>query len=153
MRQLPTLPRRLQRSTLGLRTLNCCVRNGNRWNRPGIITALLSKLFIHSKLDRRNSLQISCEITCNLSFHSSIKKAQALSAVNRYCLRKSVSIRSALMPPTKRFAHFSAFLRNLKSGSLLINQALDRLVLVSCMRCRTSTPSLSTSSSARGLTL
>ena len=62
LRQLPTLPRRLQRSTLGLRTLNCCVRNGNRWNRPGIITALLSKLFIHSKLDRRNSLQISCEI-------------------------------------------------------------------------------------------
>lgn len=33
------------------------------------------------------------------------------------------------------------------------SQALDRLVLVSCMRYRTSTPSLSTSSSARGLTL
>ena len=42
LRQLPTLPRRLQRSTLGLWTLNCCVRNGNRWNRPGIITALLT---------------------------------------------------------------------------------------------------------------
>ena len=75
LRQLPTLPRRLQRSTLGLRTLNCCVRNGNRWNRPGIITALLS--VVHSKLDRRNSLQISCEITCDhgkraaLSYHKS----------------------------------------------------------------------------------
>ena len=42
LRQLPTLPRRLQRSTLGLWTLNYCVRNGNRWNRSGIITALLT---------------------------------------------------------------------------------------------------------------
>ena len=42
LRQLPSLPRRLQRSTLGLWTLNCCVRNGNRWYRPGIITALLT---------------------------------------------------------------------------------------------------------------
>ena len=75
MRQLPTLPRRLQRSTLGLRTLNCCVRNGNRWNRPGIITALMS--VVHSKLDRRNSLQIGCEIPfdqgkrCALSINKS----------------------------------------------------------------------------------
>ena len=56
LRQLPTLPRRLQRSTLGLRTLNCCVRNGNRWNRSGIITAYLS--VVHSKLHRRNHKQI-----------------------------------------------------------------------------------------------
>ena len=43
LRQLPTLPRRLQRSTLGLWTLNYCVRNGNRWNRSGIITAYLNE--------------------------------------------------------------------------------------------------------------
>ena len=31
MRQRPTLPGRLQPSTIGVLGLNFCVRNGNRW--------------------------------------------------------------------------------------------------------------------------
>ena len=40
-RQLPILPARHQASTFGLWMLNYCVRNGNRWNHPGIITGYL----------------------------------------------------------------------------------------------------------------
>ena len=37
-RQRPKLPGRLQPSTIGVWVLNCCVRNGNRWNHPAIAT-------------------------------------------------------------------------------------------------------------------
>ena len=36
--QHPTLPGRLQPSTIGLWMLNYCVRNGNRWVHSGIVT-------------------------------------------------------------------------------------------------------------------
>ena len=39
MRQRPTLPGRLQPSTIGVLGLNFCVRNGNRWNPQAIATA------------------------------------------------------------------------------------------------------------------
>ncbi len=39
MRQRPTLPGRLQPSTIGVLRLNFCVRNGNRWNPQAIATA------------------------------------------------------------------------------------------------------------------
>ncbi len=39
MRQRPTLPGRLQPSTIGVLRLNFCVRNGNRWNPQAITTA------------------------------------------------------------------------------------------------------------------
>ena len=40
MRQRPTLPGRLQPSTIGVLRLNFCVRNGNRWNPQAIATAM-----------------------------------------------------------------------------------------------------------------
>ena len=40
MRQRPTLPGRLQPSTIGVLGLNFCVRNGNRWNPQAIATAM-----------------------------------------------------------------------------------------------------------------
>ena len=40
MRQRPTLPGRLQPSTIGVLRLNFCVRNGNRWNPQAITTAM-----------------------------------------------------------------------------------------------------------------
>ena len=109
LRQLPTLPRRLQRSTLGLRTLNCCVRNGNRWYRPGIITALLECCSLKTR--QKKLCKFGCEIpsVCRLTPSSSYTmNAPGRSSVIRYCLRKSVSIRSALMPPT---AHSIGFAR------------------------------------------
>ena len=42
-RQLPTLPGRLQPSTIGLCVLNYCVRNGNRWNHASIVTECVRK--------------------------------------------------------------------------------------------------------------
>ena len=36
--QRPILPARLQTSTFGVRMLNYCVRHGNRWNHPAIVT-------------------------------------------------------------------------------------------------------------------
>ena len=44
MRQRPTLPGRLQPSTIGVLRLNFCVRNGNRWN-PQAITTAMGELF------------------------------------------------------------------------------------------------------------
>ena len=44
MRQRPTLPGRLQPSTIGVLRLNFCVRNGNRWN-PQAITTATGELF------------------------------------------------------------------------------------------------------------
>ena len=39
-RQLPILPGRFQPSTFGVCGLNCCVRDGNRWNPTAIVTGL-----------------------------------------------------------------------------------------------------------------
>ena len=60
LRQLPTLPRCLQRSTLGLWTLNYCVRNGNRWYRSGIITAS-SWVLSTQNFTEETSLQIKAK--------------------------------------------------------------------------------------------
>ena len=43
MRQRPTLPGRLQPSTIGVLRLNFCVRNGNRWNPQAITTAICER--------------------------------------------------------------------------------------------------------------
>ena len=43
-RQRPTLPGRLQPSTIGTEGLNCCVRYGNRWD-PFVITTGNCELF------------------------------------------------------------------------------------------------------------
>ena len=52
-RQLPILPARHQASTFGLWMLNYCVRYGNRWNHPGIITGYIERTSVLSKLYRR----------------------------------------------------------------------------------------------------
>ena len=47
MRQRPTLPGRLQPSTIGVLRLNFCVRNGNRWNPQAITTAICERCQRH----------------------------------------------------------------------------------------------------------
>ena len=44
IRQRPILPGRVQPSTFGTEGLNCCVRNGNRWN-PFVIATGNGELF------------------------------------------------------------------------------------------------------------
>ena len=51
MRQRPTLPGRLQPSTIGVLRLNFCVRNGNRWN-PQAITTAMGELFHSGHIPR-----------------------------------------------------------------------------------------------------
>ena len=111
-RQLPTLPGRRQPSTIGLCVLNCCVRNGNRWNHAGIVTECVRK---HS---------------CSLK-----------------TIQKKVT--EHLSP--SRITYYLSGQRLFLDVSL-ISQALGQLVLVRSTPCRASTPSLSTSSSSRGLT-
>ena len=43
IRQRPTLPGRLQPSTIGAERLNFCVRYGNRWIPFAIVTGILSR--------------------------------------------------------------------------------------------------------------
>ena len=57
-RQLPILPARHQASTFDLWMLNYCVRYGNRWIHPGIITGYLIERHVLSKLYRRNFLTL-----------------------------------------------------------------------------------------------
>ena len=45
IRQRPTLPGRLQPSTIGAERLNFCVRYGNRWDPFAIVTGILSDTF------------------------------------------------------------------------------------------------------------
>ena len=55
-RQLPILPARHQASTFGLWMLNYCVRYGNRWNHPGIITGDVKELlFSQNYTEERNN--------------------------------------------------------------------------------------------------
>ena len=165
-RQLPSLPRRLQRSTLGLWTLNCCVRNGNRWFRSGIITALLTcpraKPAGHMRLGNKSYGKVSQE--------SSPKDADAwltLTALSVCPLKTSQKklpcklkqilahlIRStfALQTSTKWLTQNCSFALAHSVLVRYLSQALDRLVLVSSTHCCAPTPSLSTSSSSRGLT-
>ena len=55
-RQQSILPGRFQPSTFDAWELNCCVRDGNRWGLPAIVTGSQG-LFRPSKLYRRNYLQ------------------------------------------------------------------------------------------------
>ena len=61
-RRLPIFTRRFQRTILGTSELNCCVRNGNRWNLTVIVTDHMTGLVYHkvyclSSVFRRTCLQ------------------------------------------------------------------------------------------------
>ncbi len=175
LRQLPTLPRRLQRSTLGLWTLNYCVRNGNRWNRPGIITALLTcpraKPAGRMRLGNKPYGKVSQEsspkdaddwltltaLNESCSLKTSQKKRQQI--VRQYLLRIAVNVIQSHVAFARVLGTFShttcfpfSFILRIRFSDRSVSQALDRLVLVSCTHCCASTPSLSTLSSSRGLT-
>ena len=54
-RQRPSLPGRRRPSTLGVWVLNCCVRNGNRWNHPAITTGFPARACALKTLQERNA--------------------------------------------------------------------------------------------------
>ena len=135
-RQLPTLPGRRQPSPIGLCVLNYCVRNGNRWNHAGIVTECVRK---HS---------------CSLK---TIQK-KVTEHLSPSCIPYLQSERSTSFHPLRfRSRSWDVFACDLFPNQLRfldrsVSQALGLLVLVRSTPCRASTPSLSTSSSSRGLT-
>ena len=144
LRQLPTLPRRFQRSTLGLWTLNYCVRNGNRWNRSGIITAYLNE----SCSLKTSQKKLQANFTAYTSSH--LRYCNVLSAVN--VIQSHVAFARVLGTFSRTTCSPFSFILRIRFSDRSVSQALDRLVLVSSTHCCASTPSLSTLSSSRGLT-
>ena len=134
-RQLPTLPGRRQPSTIGLCVLNYCVRNGNRWNHAGIVTECVRKHSCSLKtIQKKVTEHLSpSRITYYLS-------GQRHPITLRFRSRSWDVFACDLFPNQLRFLDRS------------VSQALGQLVLVRSTPCRASTPSLSTSSSSRGLT-
>ena len=124
IRRRPTLPGRFQPSTISVLRLNFCVRDGNRWIPQAIVTGNSS-----------GSLPFAASLPLRLA------PGFAPSKPHRSAPLRSPDLGSL------RFA--SDFPHNL---FLSPDQALDRLVSSSSIRCRTSTDDLSTLSSSRGLT-
>ena len=65
IRQRPILPGRVQPSTFGTEGLNCCVRNGNRWN-PFVIATGNGELFTSpaafaSRLSHCSTFSLPCQ--------------------------------------------------------------------------------------------
>ena len=65
IRQRPILPGRVQPSTFGTEGLNCCVRNGNRWN-PFVIATGNGELFTlpvacASRLSHCSTFSLPCQ--------------------------------------------------------------------------------------------
>ena len=135
-RQRPTLPGRLQPSTIGTEGLNCCVRYGNRWD-PFVITTGNCELVMQVRL--KQSFGHPCfplrfgilslfqfPVKC---FPASLHPDNCTSNDSRLTVQL-VSVRSL------------CFLRSLRS--LALNQALDLLVSSSSICYHTSTDDLST---------
>ena len=69
IRQRPTLPGRLQPSTIGAERLNFCVRDGNRWDPLAIATGnCIGFSFTPSKLHSEKLTSKLCLISCSRSF-------------------------------------------------------------------------------------
>ena len=139
-RQRPTLPGRLQPSTIGTEGLNCCVRYGNRWD-PFVITTG------------------NCELVKQVRFLFPLAFARF-----RLCFPLRFGILSLFQLPVKCFpaslhpdnctsndsrltvqlvsVRLLCFLCSLRS--LALNQALDLLVSSSSICYHTSTDDLST---------
>ena len=106
-RQLPILPARHQASTFGLWMLNYCVRYGNRWIHPGIITGYLIERHVLSKLYRRNFLTLwmfDCAPRIELSDSHTLARRFAPSTV-ALCLKK-ISPRPISSSPLHASRHF-----------------------------------------------
>ena len=131
-RQRPTLPGRVQPSTIGAEGLNFCVRYGNRWDPFAIITGNC-ELFSTNSL--RYLQQCYATISCLICQYFSLK---VLDKPHSYhCLPRTLTTAQLF---DLNFLAFSP----ISLPDFACNQALDRLVSSSCIRYRTSTDDLST---------
>ena len=147
MRQRPTLPGRLQPSTIGVLRLNFCVRNGNRWNPQAITTAMgelfyvgfstpafaFASVFPPGAFPAPSQLHMSFR---SRSLHHFFLRP--LHASGALWLRRCTGLR----PLSRLVAHFRVLPLLVLSNQL--NQAIDLLVSSSCIHYCTSTDDLST---------
>ena len=68
IRQCPTLPGRLQPSTIGAERLNFCVRYGNRWDPFAIVTGMLLGTFRTLKTAHPDFLHLVTDQFLNFPF-------------------------------------------------------------------------------------
>ena len=139
-RQQSILPGRFQPSTFDAWELNCCVRDGNRWGLPAIVTGSLDGLF---RLLPRQPAARSVDIR---QYHL---PSLALSSLHKTGKSSSICFRSF---QTLKTLQKKLLPKKLTCLALLSNQALDGLVPVRSIHCCTYTPGLSTLSSSRRLT-
>ena len=125
-RQQSILPGRFQPSTFDAWELNCCVRDGNRWNLSAIVTGSLNRLFVFP-------LRQDC-----LSQPFLAASTKILVQVNVFLDLQNFT-EETTYKLTRPHLHS-------------LNQALDGLVPVRSIHYCTYTPGLSTLSSSRRLT-
>ena len=130
IRQRPTLPGRLQPSTIGAERLNFCVRYGNRWIPFAIVTGMLSRV---------------CAVLRLLGFRDVHCKPSLLSWRRSAHLALLSSIARTLKTAHPDFlpSCLHQFLPCLLASISFLDQVLDRLVSPSSIRYRTSTGDLS----------
>ena len=121
-RRRPTLPGRVQPSTIGAEGLNFCVRNGNRWDPFAIATG---NCFV-SRLDSQTLAQhvISCRLESPLRASRAYTLFHPVPLANLHNCTPSLS--------------FSLHL------DLSLNEAFDLLVAATSARYRASSAALST---------
>ena len=84
IRQRPTLPGRLQPSTIGAERLNFCVRDGNRWIPFAIVTGMLLKGSTFFRALRASlSIRASYPENCT-TFHSNISQPALISVLSPF---------------------------------------------------------------------
>ena len=136
IRQRPILPGRVQPSTFGTEGLNCCVRNGNRWN-PFVIATGNGELFTSpvasaSRLSHCSTFSLPCQA---LAFAPAPSSAGTFLHPDNCTSNDSTS---------DRFPISLIFVLRSPEATKRCNQALDLLVSSSSIRYRTSTDDLST---------
>ena len=138
IRQRPTLPDRLQPSTIGAERLNFCVRYGNRWDPFAIVTGILS--------DTLRTLK-----TAHPDFFSPCEKPISFqfSLWSHLILRSSLDqVLDRLVSPS--FIRYRTFTDDLSPGSLpgvlLLSNGILILEVGFTLRClqRLSLPDLAT---------
>ena len=84
IRRRPTLPGRVQPSTIGAEGLNFCVRDGNRWNPFAITTGNLSSSVFQRTLTTAQYFGLLPLLRLSLSFLKSSPRPISISKLLRY---------------------------------------------------------------------
>ena len=122
IRRRPTLPGRVQPSTIGAEGLNFCVRNGNRWNPFAIATG--------NRFSFRARLSNACPTRYTLSSESPLRASRVYTTFHPEPLANLHNCTPSLS--------FSLHL------DLSLNEAFDLLVAATSARYRASSAALST---------